>query len=249
MATGDPNAQREVEFFDKFVAEHGDYDVLGDGAYARLRDAFVRAVAPRPGERCIDLGCGTGAFTRRLHSLGLARSGMDISPVSIERARALAPDIDYLVGDITDTKLPDGSFDIILYSGVLHHFSTAEGRIAVLGEGHRLLVPGGRMFAYDPSAQSPSMWLYRDPRSPLFSPKGKTENEVLLQRGELAAELRAAGFANPDIRGLAGISFAYVESRFASVILPIYNAYEQLLHYSPFEDRLGTFLVTTARKL
>lgn len=240
--------QREVDFFDRFVTEHGDYDVLGDGAYARLLDAFVRAVQPRPGERCIDLGCGTGAFTRRLRSLGLRLAGMDISPVSVEHARAIAPEIEYLIGDITDTKLSDGSRDIVLYSGVLHHFSTREARMQVLREGYRLLAPGGRLFAYDPSAQSPSMWLYRDPRSPLFSQKGKTENEVLLHRTALADELREAGFVDPEIRGIAGISFAFVESRFAKVILPLYNAYEQILRYSPFENRLGTFLVTVARK-
>jgi SAM-dependent methyltransferase len=241
-------AQREVEFFDRFVAEHGDYDVLGDGAYARLRAAFERTVEPREGERCIDLGCGTGAFTRRLGGLGLHLAGMDISPASIGRARAIAPEIDFMVGDITETGLPAESRDIILYSGVLHHFCTREDRLRVLREGYRLLAPGGRLFAYDPSAQSPSMWLYRDPRSPLFSEKGKTENEVLLHRRELAGELREAGFVDASIRGLAGISFAYVESRLSSVILPMYNLYEQLLRYSPFEDRFGTFLATVAVK-
>jgi SAM-dependent methyltransferase len=239
---------REVEFFDKFVAEHGDYDVLGDAAYVRLREAFVHAVQPRAGERCIDLGCGTGAFTRRLGGLGLHLAGMDISPNSIELARTIAPEVDYIVGDITDTRLPDASRDIVLYSGVLHHFCTREDRLRVLREGLRILAPGGRLFAYDPSAQSPSMWLYRDPRSPLFSQKGKTENEVLLHRAELAGELREAGFADPQIHGLAGITFAFVESRFAKLILPLYNAYEQVLRYSPFEDRLGTFLITVARK-
>jgi SAM-dependent methyltransferase len=241
-------AQREVEFFDRFVAEHGDYDVLGEGAYRRLYDAFVREIRPRSGERCIDLGCGTGAFTRRLRGLGLQLSGMDISPASVDLARKIAPNVDYSVGDITATARPAESSDIILYSGVLHHFSSRAARLEVLREGHRLLSPGGRLFAYDPSAHSPSMWLYRDPRSPLFSSKGKTENEVLLKRSELAGELHEAGFAQVDIRGLAGISFAFVESRFASIILPLYNAYEEVLHHSPLENRLGTFLVSVATK-
>ena len=241
-------AQREVEFFDRFVEEHGDYDVLGEGAYVRLREAFVRAVQPRAGERCIDLGCGTGAFTRRLRGLGLELAGMDISPASVKLAQSIAPDIAYVVGDITATELPSGSRDVILYSGVLHHFSTPEARHAVLSEGFRILAPGGRLFAYDPSAQSPSMWLYRDPRSPLFSDKGKTENEVLLHRNQLSSELVAAGFQDVRVRGLAGISFAYVESRLANVILPLYNAYEALLHRSPLENLLGTFLVTSAVK-
>jgi len=118
----------------------------------------------------------------------------------------------------------------------------------VLSEGYRLLAPGGRLFAYDPSVQSPSMWLYRDPRSPFFSEKGKTENEVLLHRTELASELAQAGFESVQIRGLGGISFRFVESRIAGVILPLYNLYEELLRRSPLENRLGTFLITVATK-
>jgi ubiquinone/menaquinone biosynthesis C-methylase UbiE len=249
MSGGDPQrAALEVEFFDRFAAEHGDYDVLGEGAYRRLRSLFCKLVAPRPGERCIDLGCGTGAFTSRLTGLGLSLWGMDISPASVARGQAKGDGVTYVLGDITRTQLDDGSFDIILYSGVLHHFSTEEQRRGVLREGFRLLAPGGRLFAYDPSVQSPSMWLYRDPRSPLFSEKGKTENEVLLHRRDLDGELRGVGFSDVTIRGASGISFRYVEGRFAGLILPLYNAYEQLIRFSPFEDRLGTFLVSVARK-
>jgi SAM-dependent methyltransferase len=240
--------RREVEFFDQFVAEHGDYDVLSDAAYARLLQVFEARVRPQPGERCIDLGCGTGAFIRRLDRFSLRRSGMDISPRAVEHAKAATPDVDFIIGDIASSGLPDGSRDIICYSGVLHHVSSTQDRVRVLAEGYRLLSPGGRLFAYDPSVQSPSMWLYRDPHSPFFSKKGKTENEVLLHRSELGSELRQAGFEDVQIRGLGGISFRFVESRLASVILPLYNLYEELLRRSPLEDRLGTFLISVATK-
>jgi len=240
--------RREVEFFDQFVAEHGDYDVLSDAAYERLLEVFEQRVRPKAGERCIDLGCGTGAFIRRLGRFGLRRSGMDISPRAVEHAQVATPDVDFSVGDIAASGLPDRSQDILCYSGVLHHVSSAEDRVRVLAEGHRLLSPGGRLFAYDPSVQSPSMWLYRDPRSPLFSEKGKTENEVLLHRSELGKELAQAGFKDVQIRGLGGISFRFVESRIAGLILPLYNLYEELLRRSPLEDRLGTFLITVATK-
>ena len=104
------------------------------------------------------------------------------------------------------------------------------------------------MFSYDPNAHSPSMWLYRDPRSPLFSNKGKTENEVLLRRKELAEEVGAAGFRSFLIRGVAGISFRFVMSERARSLLALYNAYEQVLRFSPFENRFGTFLVCVAKK-
>ncbi len=249
MHTSTNNAnRREVEFFDQFVAEHGDYDVLSDAAYDRLLRVFEQSVRPRAGERCIDLGCGTGAFIRRLSRFGLRRSGMDISPRAVEHASLATPDVKFLVGDIASTQLPDASQDILCYSGVLHHVSAPHDRVRVLREGHRLLSRGGRLFAYDPNVQSPSMWLYRDPRSPFFSEKGKTENEVLLHRTQLHDELSQAGFQDRTIRGIGGISFRFVESRVAGLVLPLYNLYEGLLRRSPLEDRLGTFLITVATK-
>jgi SAM-dependent methyltransferase len=242
------HVESEVRFFDEFVAARGDYDVLGEGAYRRLVSVFTGLVRPRQGERCIDLGCGTGAFTRRLRHLGLNLEGMDISPEAVAFANRSATSERYIRGDITSTGLPGGSRDIILYSGVLHHFPTPTERGRVLSEGFRLLAPGGRLFAFDPNLHSPSMWLYRDPRSPLFSTKGKTENEVLLSRLELSTEIESAGFSHVVVRGVSGISYKFVESAAARVVLPLYNAYEQLVRYSPFERFIGTFVISVARK-
>lgn len=240
--------EREVEFFDRFAAEHGDYDVLSDEAYGRLTGLFAERVRPRAGERCIDLGCGTGAFTKHLARFALDRTGMDISPKSVERANQGSNGAKFIVGDITATGLPEGSFDIIVYSGVLHHFDASAARRKVLAEGFRLLAPGGRLFAFDPNQHSPSMWLYRDPRSPLFSDKGKTENEVLLSRKQLEEEIASAGFSDIDVRGASGITFRYVESGAARLVLPLYNIYERAIRLSPFESRLGTFVVSSAVK-
>jgi hypothetical protein len=92
------------------------------------------------------------------------------------------------------------------------------------------------------------MWLYRDPASPFHSTKGKTDNEVLLRRDELMNELSEAGFGDILVRGVAGITFRYVEGRLTRLLLPFYNLYERALRWSPLEDRLGTFLVSSARR-
>lgn len=95
--------------------------MLTERAYGRLLDTFFAMVYPAHGERCIDLGCGTGAFTRRLRRFDLQLARMDISPGAIAYAKGIDPSIDFLVGDIGATDLADGSQDIIVYSGALHH--------------------------------------------------------------------------------------------------------------------------------
>ena len=242
------DASKEITFFDGFAGEHGEYDVLGSRGYRRLQGVFDALVSPQKGERCLDLGCGTGAFTRRLSVFGLELTGIDISPRSIEAATRLSASEAYRVGDIRATGLAGDQADIVVYSGVLHHCDQVTTRVEILREGYRLLKPGGRLFAFDPSAHSPSMWLYRDPKSPFYSSKGKTENEVLLTRAQLQSELQEAGFSRVVVRGVSGISFRYVEGPFARRLLPFYNLYEEIVRYSPFEHRFGTFLVSAAAK-
>jgi SAM-dependent methyltransferase len=242
------DTSKEVEFFDHFEAEHGDYDVLGDLAYRRLLSCFGRLVRPRAGEKCIDLGCGTGAFTRRLAQFELDLTGVDISPRSIERAAQQNPGQRYEVRDIMATGLPDASVDIAVFSGVLHHLPTARERAGALTEARRLLRPGGRVFGFDPHSGSPSMWLYRDPRSPLYSSVGKTENEVLLGRAQMRHELTAAGFTGVSAEGIGGITYRYVESGAARLILPLYNLYEIVTMLPGISANLGTFVISFGRR-
>jgi len=242
------DVEKEIQFFDRFEADHGEYDVLAEGAYTRLLDFIAKRINPQPGTHCVDLGCGTGAFTRRMARFKLELTGIDISPRSIERAN-LQGGGRFLQGDITNCTLPSESCDLVVMSGVLHHLPESELRIKCLREALRILRPNGQFFSYDPNAHSPSMFFFRDPRSPVYSPKGKTENEVLLSSAEIKSELEEAGFAKVDIRGLSGIPYRFVEGKLPMLLLPLYNAiYEPLIRFSPLEKFLGTFLVAVASK-
>jgi 2-polyprenyl-3-methyl-5-hydroxy-6-metoxy-1,4-benzoquinol methylase len=242
------NTQIESDFFDSFESRYGDYDVLGEMAYRRLLNRFEEQIHPKAEERCIDLGCGTGAFTRRLNAFHLQLTGVDISSKCIDRAKQKASGETYTVGDLRKLQFASESADIIVYSGVLHHIPQTAERFRALREGLRILKPGGRLFAYDPNKASPSMWLYRSPQSPFYSQAGKTENEVLLSRQDILQELRSAGFTNIRVQGLSGTTFRFVESKAARAILPLYNMYEIFLMLSPFQRRLGTFLISSASK-
>jgi SAM-dependent methyltransferase len=78
--------------------------------------------------RIADLGSGSGRGTFDLASLydGLELIGVDINPVSVERAgeKFQRPNLSYVVGDISQMVFPANSLDGILNSSVLHHVTS-----------------------------------------------------------------------------------------------------------------------------
>lgn len=235
--------QKEIAFFDSFEAEG--YDVFTERGYSRILHEFKILVKPAPGEITADFGCGTGAFTDRLRKFGLDCIGIDISSGSIGYARKRYPKVKFKVGDIEKTYLKDNSVDIVVFSGVLHHFQDFSGTIK---ESHRVLRKGGRIFAYDPNKMNPIMWLYRDKKSPFNSAKGKTENERLLASEEICSVFKQSGFRNIEVHAVSGVGFKYVEGRIAKLILPAYNLIEALIDKTPLAKRYGSFLVSKGEK-
>ena len=85
---------------------------------APLGLAAVEAAAPQPGERVIDIGCGTGTTSLRIADLvgdGGAVLGVDVSEPLVEAARHNAagrPNVQFLLGDASQHKL-EGGFDLL----------------------------------------------------------------------------------------------------------------------------------------
>ncbi|MCP4155872.1 MAG: class I SAM-dependent methyltransferase [bacterium] len=255
---------KEIAFFDQFSSAK-EYDVLTNRAYKTIIREYLsrwqnrEGASPRlslspPGQgeatiqklSIIDLGCGTGTFTRKFKEVADANFyGLDISLKSIELAAGLAPKIHFCTGDIENCCFKDESFDIVLFSGVLHHFSNFD---ACLKEGFRLLKKNGCVLSYDPNIKNPVMWLYRHPSSPLFSQKGKTENEQLLSKEQVTISMEKAGFSNIVVQGKSGITFKYIESAAGRILLPFYNLFEILLGISPLASRYGSFLIGYGEK-
>lgn len=95
--------------------------------------------------RVLDLGCGTGWFTRRIAELwpGAGLTGVDLSPGMIRQAREqTAADVHWLQADAESLPLPDQSFDII-FSNLMIQWCDHPGQ--VLRECRRLLRPGGQL--------------------------------------------------------------------------------------------------------
>jgi ubiquinone/menaquinone biosynthesis C-methylase UbiE len=171
--------------------------------------------------------------------------GMDISERSIAVAAAASPDIHFSVGDIEHSGFADHSFDVVIFSGVLHHFPDFQ---ACLREGYRILKKGGCVLSYDPNARNPVMWIYRHPASPFFSRRGRTANERLLSAEEIVNRMEKTGFHHVRVFGKSGMSFTYVASPLGRLLLPAYNFLEVLFSFTPFARRFGSFLIGYGEK-
>ncbi len=88
------------------------YDRVSETIADALDHVVVR-VAPRPGEKCLDVATGTGWTARRLKARGSDVTGVDIGAGVIIAAKELAPDIDFRVGDAEELTFPEGHFDVV----------------------------------------------------------------------------------------------------------------------------------------
>ncbi len=121
---------------------------------------LLRAADLKPGERVLDVACGTGVVTRlaaeRVGPEG-AVTGVDIAPDMIEVARSVpaagAPAIDWRIADAAALPLADGAFDVVLCQMGLMFM---EDRATALAEMRRVLAPGGRVVVVTPGAIQPT---------------------------------------------------------------------------------------------
>jgi ubiquinone/menaquinone biosynthesis C-methylase UbiE len=243
MTTSAQDKQQEIAFFDAHAG--GDtYDVFTPQANARLVEAFVKLSGLGAGAHVADLGCGSGAFTQLLEQRGYDSVGLDLSAKLLATGRRKHPQLRFVAGDIERLPFADASFDGILLSGVVHHFPDPSRCAA---EVFRVLRPGGRFVAFDPNRMNPFMWLYRDRASPFYSSVGVTANERPVLAREVAAVFTRAGFT---VRShyLGALSYRYVASPWARVVLPIYNAIDSAVFGLEAMERLRPFVLTAGSK-
>jgi SAM-dependent methyltransferase len=105
---------------------------------ADLGMPVVDLLAPQPGERILDLGCGDGALTEKLVAAGCAVIGVDSAPAMVEAARARGLDARVMDGQNLAFK---AEFDAVFSNAALHWMRDADGVIAGV---RRALRPGGR---------------------------------------------------------------------------------------------------------
>jgi trans-aconitate 2-methyltransferase len=106
-------------------------------------EGLIELLAPQPGERILDLGCGTAHLTSRIAESGAEVVGVDLSPEMIEQARGNYPGLRFEVADGTSLRF-DSEFDAVFSNAAIHWMKDPAGVAASI---YRALKPGGRFVA------------------------------------------------------------------------------------------------------
>lgn len=208
------------------------YDLMNDlmsaGVHRLWKAVLLDMLAPRPGERFVDVAGGTGdiAFRilRRVERAGDAASVSvcDLTPAMLETGRARAIDrgllrgIDWIAGDAESLPFADRSFDAYTIAFGLRNVTHIDKALA---EARRVLKPGGRFFCLEFShvENEPLSRLYDLysfqllPRLGQWVAGDRDSYQYLVEsirrfpkQGELAARIEAGGLARARVRNLTG---------------------------------------------
>lgn len=115
---------------------------------AEPHERYLLRHIPRPCDAVLELGCGTGEFSRRLASLARKVVALDLSAEMIRVARSRSAErsnIEYVIGDMTTLPLRRSGFDCVVSLNTLHHVDAVQA----LGTMRGALRPGGTLLIAD----------------------------------------------------------------------------------------------------
>jgi ubiquinone/menaquinone biosynthesis C-methylase UbiE len=197
-------AELTADFFDAFA---GGYDDWFHGLHRRVAARLVELAAPRTGEACLDVGCGTGlvtnGFAQAVGSEGQV-VGLDVSEgmLSMARARALPNTTFHRAAAEPHLPFRDGTFDLVALCDSLAYLGDP-GRS--LEEARRVLRPTGRIAlalrwrSLDTAAQEAFFRLLDrvSQEHPVVIPQQRDSRGLLGEPPVIPEVLRQAGFQGP----------------------------------------------------
>ena len=171
-----------------------------------LRLNYIDELAPLPGKKVLDVGCGGGILSEGLAQRGAHVKGIDMgeAPLSVAKLHGLESGIKNTYEQITVEALAEfepASYDIVTCLEMLEHVPQPESVIHACA---KLLKPGGSLFLST---------INRNPKAYLFAivgaehllkmlPKGTHDFKKFIRPSELGSYVRNAGLEFKDVTGM-----------------------------------------------
>jgi demethylmenaquinone methyltransferase / 2-methoxy-6-polyprenyl-1,4-benzoquinol methylase len=161
-----PGEQRAARVGDLFGVIAPRYDLINDlqslWLHRHWKKLLINMAAVQPGEKALDICCGTGDIAFALHAAGAEVTGLDFSPamlaVAEKRASQLPPALPlrFVAGDAMHLPFANATFDVITIGYGLRNLESWERGLEEMA---RVARPGARLLALD--FGKPDNWLWR----------------------------------------------------------------------------------------
>jgi len=234
---------KEIEH-GRFLAEHGAGEIwnwegpAGKQRWARRVKMLSNHI--RSGMTVLELGCGTGYFTKELARCGADIVAVDVSSELLEIARADCPakNVRYEIQDASALSYSDAMFDSVVGSSVLHHLEIKEA----LQEIYRVLKPGGAVYFTEPNMLNPQIAIQKN--VPWVKRKlGDSPDETAFFRWPLQRLLERTGFRDVQID-----PFDFLHPKTPRLLVSRLNALGRLFEMMPVVSELAGSLYIRALK-
>jgi len=188
------NITKEAEFF------WGWDTPAGRLRFKRRSNMIIDALKNRGFFDLLEVGSGTGIFTKEFCKNGFSVTGIDISKELLDKARERYSNYKNLkleVADVEDMKFSDESFDAVCGICVLHHLDI----VPSLKEIYRVLKKGGVVLFSEPNMMNPQLMIQKNIK-PIKRLKilGETEDETAFFRWQMHKVLADIGFSSISVK-------------------------------------------------
>jgi demethylmenaquinone methyltransferase/2-methoxy-6-polyprenyl-1,4-benzoquinol methylase len=163
----EPGDQRAAKVNDLFTVIAPRYDLINDlqsfGLHRRWKHRVVKLTAARPGDRALDVCCGTGDIAFALATQGAEVTGLDFSTKMLAIAEARwrknskleTQNLKFIRDDAQKLPFPDGTFDIVTVGYGLRNLTSWETGVSEMA---RVARPGARLISLDFGEPDNALW-------------------------------------------------------------------------------------------
>lgn len=248
VSTIDESIRDEIKQGQRLAAQGNpdliwNWDTPAGRLRARRRGTLISDAAQlRPGMRVLEVGCGTGLFTKIMAERGGHILAIDLSPDLLEfaRARPLPPDLVEFREVSFEEIGKDTQFDAVVGSSVLHHLDIP----VAVRQMYELLKPGGVIAFAEPNMLNPQVWAERH-ISVVRDRTHTLPGETAIVRWKLARELEATGYVDIHI-----CNFDWLHPSTPEPLINIVSWLGLLLERIPgVREFSGSVLITATRPL